>query len=172
MADAGINQHPAENSQTSEPISNFHRHGAREEKLEARQQLEIEYLYLDFETQLPTPFRTSTSHLDGSPPPSCPNLKQFTSPFNWTNSRKTMITWLACAATFLAAYAPGSYNAAMDQLTSRWNVSQVVYTTGITVFTTSFALAPMVLAPFSEINGRRPVFLASGVLFTGRRSSP
>lgn len=28
-----------------------------------------------------------------------------------------------------------------------------------------FAVAPMVLAPFSEINGRRPVFLASGILF-------
>lgn len=28
-----------------------------------------------------------------------------------------------------------------------------------------FAVAPMVLAPFSEINGRRPVFIASGILF-------
>jgi MFS family permease len=28
-----------------------------------------------------------------------------------------------------------------------------------------FAIAPMILAPLSEINGRRPVFIASGILF-------
>lgn len=167
MADMDINLDQVEINH-----NNTREHGGREEKVEAQRQLEIEYLYLDFDTQLPTPLKPSTLDPDGQPLPSCPNLKQYTSPFKWPNSRKTMITWLACAATFMAAYAPGSYNAAMDQLTSRWNVSQVVYTTGITVFTTTFALAPMVLAPFSEINGRRPVFLASGVLFTGRRSLP
>ena len=35
----------------------------------------------------------------------------------------------------------------------------------ITVFTSGFAIAPMVLAPFSELNGRRPVFIATGLLF-------
>lgn len=37
--------------------------------------------------------------------------------------------------------------------------------TGITTFCVGFALAPMVLAPFSEINGRYPVFSISGVVF-------
>ncbi len=36
---------------------------------------------------------------------------------------------------------------------------------GITTFTGGFGLAPMFLAPFSEINGRYPVFVVSGVLY-------
>ena len=36
---------------------------------------------------------------------------------------------------------------------------------GITTFTTGFAAAPMVLAPCSELNGRKPVFMITGILF-------
>jgi len=46
-----------------------------------------------------------------------------------------------------------------------WNVSQLAITVGVTTFTTGFAIAPMVLAPFSEINGRRPVFVITGCLY-------
>jgi MFS family permease len=35
----------------------------------------------------------------------------------------------------------------------------------MTAFTAGFAIAPMALAPFSEINGRKPVFLVTGVVF-------
>jgi MFS family permease len=82
-----------------------------------------------------------------------------------------LITWLACAVTVLAAYSAGEYAPAAEQLLPVWNVSTVAFDTGITVFTTGFAIAPMVLAPFSEINGRRPVFIASGILFTGKREA-
>ncbi|KAE8378657.1 hypothetical protein BDV26DRAFT_280931 [Aspergillus bertholletiae] len=44
--------------------------------------------------------------------------------------------------------------------------SSVVYNLSITIFCIGFALAPMVLAPFSELNGRRPIFVVSGVVFT------
>jgi multidrug resistance protein len=50
-------------------------------------------------------------------------------------------------------------------MTAEWGISSVAALVGITTFTTGFAIAPMVLAPFSEINGRRPVFIASGLLF-------
>lgn len=46
-----------------------------------------------------------------------------------------------------------------------WDVSQSAIYVGITTFNVGFAIAPMVLAPFSEINGRRPVFVGSGILF-------
>lgn len=46
-----------------------------------------------------------------------------------------------------------------------WGVSEVTINLGITMFTSGFAIAPMILAPFSEINGRRPVFIATGALF-------
>lgn len=50
-------------------------------------------------------------------------------------------------------------------MASYWNVSHVAILVGITTFTTGFAVAPMVLAPFSELNGRKPVFIGTGVLF-------
>jgi multidrug resistance protein len=46
-----------------------------------------------------------------------------------------------------------------------WNVSETAIAVGITTFTCGFGIAPMVLAPFSEINGRRPIFVVTGVLF-------
>jgi hypothetical protein len=143
------------------------------EKQETSETQEIEYLYLTFDTELPTPAGISSPKPDLPPPPECPNLKPFTSPFLWSKSRKTLITWLACGVTVLAAYSAGEYEPAAQQLIPIWGVSEVVFNLGVTIFCTGFAIAPMVLAPFSEINGRRPVFLASGILFTGmEKESP
>ena len=50
-------------------------------------------------------------------------------------------------------------------MSREWQVSNVAILIGICTFTTGFAVAPMVLAPFSEINGRRPVFIVTGLLF-------
>lgn len=126
---------------------------------------DIEYLYLDFDTELPGPCLDATA--TAPPPPACPNLKKYTSPFRWSGTRKLLITWLACGVTLLAAFAAGEYTPPAAQLLSVWHVSQVAFNVGVTSFTSGFAIAPMVLAPFSEINGRRPVFIASGILFTG-----
>jgi MFS family permease len=67
----------------------------------------------------------------------------------------------------MSAYAAGEYTPPADELTAKWGVSRVVYNLGITLFCLGFGIAPMVLAPFSEINGRRPIFVSSGVVFTG-----
>jgi len=50
-------------------------------------------------------------------------------------------------------------------MSREWHVSNVAILVGICTFTAGFAVAPMVLAPFSEINGRRPVFIVTGLLF-------
>lgn len=67
----------------------------------------------------------------------------------------------------IAGYSAGEISPSSAELTKEWGISQVVYNLGITLFCIGFALAPMVLAPFSEINGRRPIFIASGILFVG-----
>ncbi|KAL2838650.1 major facilitator superfamily domain-containing protein [Aspergillus pseudoustus] len=128
---------------------------------------DIEYLYLDFDTPLPTPWITSPPDAAAgqSPPPDAPNLGKYTSPFLWPKWRKSMMTWISCAVTALAGYSAGEITPASGPLTEEWDISSVVYNLGITIFCIGFALAPMVLAPFSEINGRRPIFVASGVLF-------
>ncbi|KAK1142883.1 hypothetical protein N8T08_007317 [Aspergillus melleus] len=127
---------------------------------------EIEYLYLNFDTPLPHPVGISSPQPGQQAPPSSPNLKKYSSPFLWSNARKSVITVICCCVTAMSAYAAGEYTPPGDELTAKWGVSRVVYNLGITLYTFGFAIAPMVLAPFSEINGRRPIFVSSGLVFT------
>ncbi|KAI9712914.1 MAG: hypothetical protein M1812_006783 [Candelaria pacifica] len=127
----------------------------------------IVYHYLTFETELPSPsmLLAPDSALPSTLDP--PDLTPFQSPFDWSDSRKTFITWLSCTITAVTAYTAGSYSPAVPQMSAEWGVSEVAVLVGITTFCTGFATAPMVLAPFSEINGRKPVFIVTGILFVG-----
>ncbi|KAJ5856544.1 Major facilitator superfamily domain general substrate transporter [Penicillium soppii] len=126
---------------------------------------DIEFRYLELETPLPTPCISLPPGPNQSPPPEAPGLEKYTSPFLWPKWRKSMMTYIACGVTALAGYAAGEVSPASEELTAKWGISTVVYNLSITLFCCGFALAPMVLAPFSEINGRRPIFIASGILF-------
>ncbi|KAK0251266.1 hypothetical protein B0A54_13250 [Friedmanniomyces endolithicus] len=130
---------------------------------------EIIYHNLSFETSLPSPAylaRPPPTSLDPprGPPPACPDLKKYTSPFLWSPKRKRLLTWMSVCATTITAYSAGSYTSTISQLTALWHVSDVAALVGVTLFTVGFAVAPMFLAPFSEINGRRPMFVVTGVL--------
>lgn len=124
----------------------------------------IIYRYLTFETELPSPTSLGPAQ-NGLAVPEQPDLRNYVSPFTWSPSRKTFTTWLSCAVTVVTAYTAGSYSPPSQQMSDYWGVSQIAIYVGITTFTTGFAVAPMVLAPFSELNGRKPVFIATGVLF-------
>lgn len=124
----------------------------------------ITYQYLTFETELPPPTSLGPAK-DGCNPPEPPDLRNVVSPFTWSKSRKTFTTGLSCVITVLTAYGAGSYSPPSEQMSREWGVSQTAILVGITMFTTGFATAPMVIAPFSELNGRRPVFVATGILF-------
>ncbi|KAI4198776.1 MAG: hypothetical protein LQ346_002704 [Caloplaca aetnensis] len=126
----------------------------------------IIYHYLTFDTELPTPSvskRPSDPSVNAELAP--PDLQQYISPFAWPEARKTYTIWLSCAVTVVTAYTAGSYSPATEQMMEVWNVGRTAIYVGITTFTTGFAIAPMVLAPFSELNGRKPVFIATGTLF-------
>ncbi|KAK2798015.1 hypothetical protein FQN51_007940 [Onygenales sp. PD_10] len=127
---------------------------------------DIQYHYLTFDTALPSPTGISTPRPDQQPVPECPDLRPYISPFTWGSGRKWVITAISCVVTSLSAIAAGSYSPAEKTLTEKWGISRVVYNLGITLFTFGFAISPMVLAPFSEINGRRPMFICSGILFS------
>lgn len=156
-----------ENNHNDDTADNNKEYGILNATEDASHQ-DIEHLYLDFNTPLPHPIGISSSPRPGqSPPPSPPNLKKYTSPFLWSKPRKTVITMISCCVTALSAYAAGEYTPPSEELTAKWHVSKVAYNVGITLFTLGFGIPPMVLAPFSEINGRRPIFVASGLVFTG-----
>lgn len=129
---------------------------------------DIVWHYLTFETQLPSQaFQVQPRDPSQTiqQPPARPDLKKYASPFLWSRKRKHFMTWFGCVSTSITAYTAGSYAAGADQMTHEWNISEPVFEVGITLFTCGFGLAPMFLAPFSEINGRRPVFVVTGTLF-------
>lgn len=125
----------------------------------------IVYHYLTFETELPWPSERSVIGGDAATAPPRPDLSPYISPFLWSNQRKRFTVYLCCVATAITAYTAGSYSPPVPQMSAEWHVSEVAILVGITTFCTGFAIAPMVLAPFSEINGRYPVFVGAGIVY-------
>lgn len=121
----------------------------------------IRYEFLTFETQIPF----DDSIASGDAAVTLPSLRQYDSPFDWSASRKNIILVISCWCTFTAAYSAGAYSIASEPQRERWHVSSVAFSVGVTMWALGFACSPMLLAPFSEINGRRPVFIGSAVLF-------
>ena len=132
------------------------------EKAKSAQQLfgKPESSYLEFDTPIPTPVRP----LFGQLPPK-PNLNKYTDPQRWSTAQKQSLIWQSVIGTVLTAYAAGTYAPAAEQMEAAFHVSRVAVLVGVTVFTLGFGIAPMVLAPFSELQGRRPVFVIAGVIF-------
>ncbi|KAF2664370.1 MFS multidrug transporter-like protein [Microthyrium microscopicum] len=122
-------------------------------------------LYLSFDTDLPAPYIEKLSDHARKNLPPAPSLAKFQSPLQWKSSRKTVILCLGCIGTCLTAFSAGGYSPGALQMEDEWHVSHTAILVGITMFTCGFGIAPMLLAPFSEINGRKPVFLITGILF-------
>ncbi|KAI0869192.1 major facilitator superfamily domain-containing protein [Hypoxylon argillaceum] len=127
----------------------------------------IEYLYLTFNTPIPNPaFRADLPPSDEAPVSPTPDLVGFTNPLDWPKSRKNVIVVLSCVATFLASYATGAYSPAAPFIANELHTTTLATEVGVTTFCFGFALAPMALAPFSEVHGRYPVFAVAGVILT------
>lgn len=88
-------------------------------------------------------------------------------PMKWSSMKKNSISTLSVLTTFMAAYSISAYVAGVSQIAKEFRSSRVIALIGMTTFQTGFAFGPMVLAPFSELNGRKPVYLATYGLFNG-----
>jgi MFS family permease len=122
----------------------------------------IAYLYLTFDSPLPEP----PAPADGQRQPAAPpDLRKFTDPKTWGMGIKSVLLTLSCSATFLTAYSAGSYSPPSKLLADDLQTTQTIILLGITTFCAGFGLAPMVLAPVSEIWGRYPVFVVAGFVF-------
>ncbi|CAO1631487.1 unnamed protein product [Sympodiomycopsis kandeliae] len=90
-----------------------------------------------------------------------------TNPFNFSNARKWTITMSAVfftaeVAATAATYVPGIPQMEMDLGVTNHTVGLL----GISIYALGFGFPPLVLAPFSEVFGRRNVFLVSHAVFT------
>ncbi|KAJ5639325.1 uncharacterized protein N7484_007187 [Penicillium longicatenatum] len=121
-------------------------------------QLEIIYLDLNFDSDLPQPSPYSRPDI---PPP---NLSKLTSPYDWSPAQKSVVLAVSCTSTCFASFAASCYSPGVEQMASEWNIGEVACLVGITTFCCGFAVGPMFLAPFSEITGRKPVFVATAIL--------
>ncbi|KAI5293124.1 hypothetical protein KEM52_005817 [Ascosphaera acerosa] len=121
---------------------------------------DIEYLHIDFHSDLPP---LATPAPDDLP---MPDLSDYRCAQEWSPARKiTMMIFISYFGCY-SALAAASYNSPQQKLLKKFDVGVVKYEIGSTLFSLGFAIAPMVLAPFSEIIGRRWIVLSSGVLFT------
>lgn len=126
----------------------------------------ISYLYLTLDTVLPTPPLPKEAGLsDSQELPPCPNLRRFASPFTLPAARKNILLALSCISTMCAAYTAGAYSPPSVAMAKDLGTSHLAVLVGITTFCLGFAIAPMALAPVSEIWGRRPVLVLAGFLF-------
>ncbi|KAI9150116.1 Lactose permease [Paramyrothecium foliicola] len=90
---------------------------------------------------------------------------QYHSPFSWSTKTKLIALSGPFAASTLAAYSAGAYAMAFEPLKYEWQITDVMFNAGITLFVAGFGFAPMILAPMSEVYGRYWVFVGSGIVF-------
>ncbi|KAH7166302.1 major facilitator superfamily domain-containing protein [Dactylonectria macrodidyma] len=126
----------------------------------------ISYLYLSFDSNLPSPQTPREGGLDDNEQlPPCPDLRTYSSPLTWPLVRKNILLALSCIATFLTAYTAGAYSPPSSLMAKDLGTTHLATLVGITTFCMGFAIAPMALAPISEIWGRYPVFIFAGVVY-------
>ena len=59
-----------------------------------------------------------------------------------------------------------AYSGAPEEIMREFDVSEEVYTLGISLFVLGFAVGPVIWAPLSEMFGRRPIFILTYVALT------
>ncbi|KIJ26679.1 hypothetical protein M422DRAFT_191922 [Sphaerobolus stellatus SS14] len=94
-------------------------------------------------------------------------------PRNWSSSRKWFISSFGFIFLTLVGVANAGYAISQPSLEKgEWltlctalGISSLLGTLGVAMFIVPFGIAPLVLAPCSELFGRLPVYIASAVIF-------
>jgi MFS family permease len=113
---------------------------------------------------------TTTEYLKWSTPLSDKHniaLSRYRDPTTWSASSKTIVYGMSVLTTLMAAYSISAYVAGVDAIAAEFQSESIIVLIGMPAFQTGFAIGPMVLAPLSEIHGRKPVFLGTYALFNG-----
>ncbi|CAO1638793.1 unnamed protein product [Sympodiomycopsis kandeliae] len=85
-------------------------------------------------------------------------------PFYWPKRKKWLTTLACCFYASITGILTVAYNATGPQVEAEFGVSQTVFYLGNTTYLVAIAMSPLVLAPFSELIGRKYIFQASALM--------
>ncbi|GAB1203601.1 hypothetical protein APSETT445_002237 [Aspergillus pseudonomiae] len=86
-------------------------------------------------------------------------------PFNWDPRYKAFISVLLCLMTLFIGLATTAYSSGIDRMTKDLGVSTILGQLGLFTFNFTCALAPLFLAPFCELAGRRVIYVGAYICF-------
>ncbi|KAK3633522.1 hypothetical protein LTR56_015775 [Elasticomyces elasticus] len=87
-------------------------------------------------------------------------------PFNWNVWYKRSITTMLNLMTLFIGLATTAYSSGINSMTRDFGVSAELGQVGLFTFNIACALAPMILAPFCEMVGRKVVYAGAYLCFT------
>uniref|UniRef100_A0A0K3CDZ5 BY PROTMAP: gi/472587111/gb/EMS24610.1/ MFS polyamine transporter [Rhodosporidium toruloides NP11] gi/647394703/emb/CDR35936.1/ RHTO0S01e10528g1_1 [Rhodosporidium toruloides] n=1 Tax=Rhodotorula toruloides TaxID=5286 RepID=A0A0K3CDZ5_RHOTO len=86
-------------------------------------------------------------------------------PLNWSRRRKWVISSVGSFFCTLVSLSVSGYSIAEVSVEEELDTSKTLSLLGLTTFTLAFAIAPLILAPLSEVYGRSFIYFASAVVF-------
>lgn len=88
-----------------------------------------------------------------------------TNPLNWPFWYKGLTIAFMSWCTWVVVVYSTSYTTGIPQMMTELNAPEPVVTLGLTTYLIGLAIGSVILAPLSEIFGRRPVYIVSMLLF-------
>lgn len=86
-------------------------------------------------------------------------------PQNWKPLKKWLIIFTMSYGTTIVVLYSTSYTAGIPGMMADWNISELSGALGMTTYMAGVACGSLLLAPLSEMYGRRPVYLVAIALF-------
>lgn len=87
-------------------------------------------------------------------------------PYNWSKARKWLITCILCGFTMFIGLATTAYSSGIGKMVKDLNTSVEVGQFGLFGFNEACAVAPLFLAPFCELVGRRIIYVGGYLCFS------
>lgn len=87
-------------------------------------------------------------------------------PFNWSGKKKGFLSLLLCMMTLFIGLATTAYSSGISRMCAEFGVSKELGQLGLFTFNFTCALAPLFLAPFCELAGRKIIYVGGYVCFS------